>query len=112
MNYGTLPSKGESRRKTGESILHFPRRCAFVRKLLMALWLLGGSLVAITGAESSPEWVWAESIDGDWTDYASAVASDAEGNVYVTGSHQMFGSHPGHSFGYVTMFLRKYDSQH
>jgi hypothetical protein len=64
----------------------------------------------------TPSWIWARSAGGVSNDYNNAVCSDANGNVYVTGTFQgssiTFGSYTLNNTGTgaLNIFVVKYDA--
>jgi len=62
----------------------------------------------------TPDWLWAKSASGTSLDYASSVATDAIGNVYVTGKFSgitiTFGTTTLTNSGEYDIFLVKYDA--
>ena len=73
-------------------------------------------LIAITTATTaqSPDWIWANRAGGSGTEDAYATATDADGNVFVTGyftsTSITFGSTTLNNSGYEDIFLVKYDN--
>ncbi len=84
-------------------------------KLTLLIVLL--SLIFIgDGMAQAPSWAWAKSAGGVSNDYGNAVCTDANGNVYVTGTFQgssiTFGSNTLYNVatGSLDIFIVKYDA--
>jgi hypothetical protein len=71
------------------------------------------ALVAINGNAQSPNWVWAKSNGSTAEDNGQGIATDATGNVFVTGyfnSPITFGSSTLTNVGGQDVFIAKYDA--
>ncbi|MCW3105228.1 MAG: hypothetical protein JWO09_3668 [Bacteroidetes bacterium] len=70
--------------------------------------------ITIIANAQIPNWQWAESAGGTTSDLASALSTDASGNVYVTGWFDSpiltFGATTVNNAGYSDIFLTKYDA--
>ena len=70
-----------------------------------------------TTIAQAPDWIWARNSGSVSNDYSNAVCTDAEGNVYITGTFQgstiTFGTHvlQNTSEGFLDFFVVKYDPQ-
>src|SRR6185503_13565738 len=64
----------------------------------------------------APNWLWAKSAGGISSDYSNAICTDANGNVYITGTFQgsiiTFGTYDLHNVGTgaLDIFIAKYDA--
>jgi hypothetical protein len=71
-------------------------------------------LSCIAANAQSPDWVWANTSSGGAGESASATATDANGDVFVTGAFDgtsiTFGSTTLNNEGYTDIFLVKYNS--
>lgn len=73
------------------------------------------SLILVTNCifSQEPEWIWADNAGGLYDDCSYDVASDNDGNSYITGEFRntaTFGSIELVSQGYVDVFIAKLDS--
>lgn len=74
--------------------------------------MLGAVLLAGTALAARPESVWAVSVGGPAHDKARGIATDREGNVYVTGEFSQtaqFGKHTLVTHGDLDFFVAKFD---
>ena len=84
------------------------------RTILVLVTLL---CLAQTAVAQSPDWLWARNSGSVSNDYSNAVCTDADGNVYITGTFQgstiTFGSYvlQNTTEGFLDFFIAKYDSQ-
>jgi len=82
--------------------------------ILFLLVLLSGMHTTLA---QTPDWMWAKSSGSVSNDYSNAVCTDADGNVYTTGTFQgatiSFGSYvlQNTSEGFLDFFVAKYDPQ-
>lgn len=82
--------------------------------ILFLLALLSGMH---TTRAQTPDWMWAKSTGSVSNDYSNAVCTDADGNVYITGTFQgstiTFGKYTlrNTSEGFLDFFVVKYDPQ-
>lgn len=89
-------------------------KMSLLRSSLLSLVVLLGSQATFA---QSPDWSWARSAGSVSNDYSNAVCTDADGNVYITGTFQgstiTFGAHvlQNTSEGFLDIFVVKYDTQ-
>jgi len=83
-----------------------------MKKLLPVVLLF----LIIKNSSAQPNWVWAKSAGAISNDYSNATCTDANGNVYITGTFQgssiIFGSDTLHNTatGSLDIFVVKYDA--
>src|SRR5438034_11536727 len=84
-----------------------------MKKIIVVSVAIGFSLNVFSQA---PNWAWAKSGGSISNDYSNATCTDANGNVYVTGTFQgstiTFGSYTLHNVatGSLDIFIVKYDA--
>ncbi len=82
-----------------------------MRKILTSILMLSFLLTIQSTAQN---WQWAQSAGGLDVDFGSSVSTDANGNVYVTGTFTSpvitFGSTTLTNAGYANIFIVKYNS--
>ena len=77
----------------------------------MSLLVLGGALAAGGATASVPEVLWATSVGGPGHDKARGIATDRDGNIYVTGEFSQtarFGKHTLTTHGDLDFFVAKF----
>ena len=78
----------------------------------LAMAMLGVALAAGVASAAKPEVVWATSVGGPAHDKARGIATDRDGNVYVTGEFSetaRFGKHTLTTHGELDFFIAKFD---
>ncbi|MBS1764479.1 MAG: SBBP repeat-containing protein [Bacteroidetes bacterium] len=71
------------------------------------------AMVCIAGSTNAQTWNWAKTMGGSDVDYATGIANDDAGNVYMVGNFKgtaTFGDKQLTSKGYYDIFLAKYDT--
>ena len=73
----------------------------------------GSSNLFVAKIDANGNWLWATQIDGSYINKGRAIATDNEGNSYVTGlfyETATFGTHSLSSFGEQDIFVAKIDT--
>src|SRR5690348_937591 len=83
-------------------------------KKITLLLILNFQFLIFNSSAQVPNWLWAKSAGGTSGEVSWSCATDANGNVFATGSFQSttitFGSTTLTNAGLVSMYLVKYDS--
>ena len=81
-----------------------------MKKLIVIIVLM---LIAVCAFAQAPDWQWAAQAGGSGYDMGYAIATDGDGNSYVTGAFYgtaTFGSYSLTSSGYRNIFVAKMDA--